>query len=70
MLNELKEIGSTHVEIVHHGDHIGYVLNGLQISLATKNELKDLKDAEKASGEKEKKAVIKALEATLKELKE
>jgi len=40
-LKELKEAGSNYVEIMYHCDHVGYVFTGVDMRLATDEEIKE-----------------------------
>jgi hypothetical protein len=50
ILSQLKENGCSHVEIMYHTDHIGYIFTGVDIYLSTKEEIKEnlLKDKEES----------------------
>ena len=68
-LQELKKEGCNFVEIMHHGDHHGYIFVGKEVRLATDTEIMEheLKNKEISDGQRQKK--IAELEAKLKELK-
>jgi hypothetical protein len=36
-LDKLKRLGATHVEIVYHEDHFGYILNGVKFEIVDEN---------------------------------
>jgi len=40
-LAELKERGCTHVEIMYHTDHIGYIFTGLDVHVSSKEEVEE-----------------------------
>lgn len=69
-LQELKGAGCNFVEIMHHGDHHGYVFVGADIRLATDKEIADFEKKVEDHGKKQKDEEIKNLEKKLKELKD
>lgn len=44
VLNNLKEKGSTHIEVMYHIDHRGYVFNGLIMQRATEEEIQNFEN--------------------------
>jgi len=69
ILNELKEKGSSHVEIMYHCDHIGYVFNGAEIRRANDTEVLEHLKYSDTQEQEDKKREIELLEKRLKELK-
>lgn len=47
-LKTFKKKGSTHVEMIHHGDHHSYIFNPVNIRLATDKEIKDAADTRRS----------------------
>lgn len=65
MLNNLKEEAKCNfVEVMFHGDHVGYVVNGLIIEKPDANEVKNHKD--KATKQKAIEAEMRKLEKQFK----
>lgn len=62
-VTRLKKSGANYVEILHHGDHHGYVFYGIEMRKATKEEIA-------VNKEKEKQSILKAKENKIKELEE
>ena len=54
-LQDIKKLGSTHVEISYHEDHIGYDISGYVIRKATEEEINDIENAERIKREKDDK---------------
>jgi hypothetical protein len=54
ILQQMKDEGSTHVEIDYHTDHIGYDMTGWSIRLANNEEIDEVERKEKAHREKMK----------------
>lgn len=46
LLESFKKIGATHVEIIDHCDHIGYVFNPLEVKIATDKEIAEAEGIE------------------------
>lgn len=67
-LEKLKSGGSNYVEIMYHCDHIGYALNGVDVRLATDDEVLENKKINQAKKDKNRKKEIKALEKRLRKL--
>jgi hypothetical protein len=53
-LQELKNAGSTHVELDYHCDHIGYEISGYEIRLSTEEEKNEFDEMNKKEQEKQK----------------
>lgn len=66
-LTRLRDLGSTHVEIMHHEDHHGYYVNGLEMRKSTPEELADLRD--KTAKQEEKHREIAELEKKIEKIK-
>jgi hypothetical protein len=54
-LQELKNAGSTHVELDYHCDHIGYEISGYEIRLSTEEEKQEFDEINKQEREKQQK---------------
>jgi hypothetical protein len=68
-LQDLKDKGCNHVEIMYHCDHIGYNIYGLDIHRSTNEEVKAHKKWQAAEKEKEKQKKIKELTKELEKVK-
>jgi len=66
MLEEIKSFGCNYAEIMYHNDHIGYIVNGLEIRLSTKEEIKEKEEKILKSQEKWEK--IQELRKKIKEI--
>lgn len=69
-LQEIKEKGANFVEIDFHCDHIGYNFNGLEMRLATEEEISEHIGVQQVEIDKQKQQEINLLEKKLKQLKE
>jgi len=69
VLNQFKQKGCNHVEIMYHTDHIGYVFSGVDIHVASEEEIKAYDESCKNEIEEERKNKIALLEKQLKSLK-
>jgi hypothetical protein len=52
VLEEAKQAGSTHVSIDYHADHIGYVIDGLELKTASQEEIEKYEADRKAAQDK------------------
>lgn len=68
-LKELKKDGANYVEIIHHGDHHGYIFNGLHMGIPTKEEIGAYKKAKKMANKKVIEEKISKLEGEISKLK-
>lgn len=68
-VTKLKKSGANYVEILHHGDHHGYVFYGIEMRNATKEEVAKHLDDDKKSILIAKENKIKELEKELEKLK-
>lgn len=68
-LQKMKKNGANYVEIMHHGDHHGYNIYGVELRKATYGEIRDFKEALKEFEVNSKKNKITALEKEIKDLK-
>ena len=55
ILNKAKSVGSTHVAIEYHCDHIGYDITGIEMRLSTEDEVLAYTEKKKAEQEKRRK---------------
>ena len=66
VIAKIKKTGATHMEIVNHGDHHGYVFLGLEIRKSTAEEIESFKNKDKKK--KELDLEYKNLEKQMKEI--
>jgi len=51
-ISKLKKNKATHVEIVFHGDHDNYIFNGVQMKVATQEDIDEFNLSEKQKNKK------------------
>lgn len=61
-LHDIKVMGITHVTIDYHVDHIGYVINGYEITKMNKEEIEEYNDIDRQVSEIEKLYRLKEIE--------
>jgi len=69
ILQELKNNGANYVQLEENCDHQGYDIEGLQVRLATPEEIENYNNKDKILEESKKQKEIKRLEEELKKLK-
>ena len=67
-LQELKKAGATHAQILAHVDHHGYEFYGLEMRKATKEEVAEYKEDEKAFIKKQNEEKIAKLKKEIEQL--
>jgi hypothetical protein len=70
LLEEIKNSGASHVEIMHHTDHHSYVLTPSIIRKATEEEIKENEERKKGGIKKRKMEHIENMKNEIKRLEE
>ena len=66
VINEMKRVGATHIEIEYHGDHHGYVFQGVEMRPALDGEI--VEHIKKLSAKETKQARLAELYRQIKEI--